>query len=178
MIQVPCGPAPSHVGRFCPKQQPFYYSTWTTLWAPQHPQEQCAPASSCPVPRPQEPHPGSETCFPGDGLLERCPGSIRWGQITDSGSCSGRSALGRGGLSELEGSWGPKRGRFLARYFSKHLAGCSFLSLHWSSLTLRTFAESSEFLPFLQLSRNFIFGRVHPPPPPQFLWASVSPPMN
>lgn len=136
----------------------------TTPWAPQQPQEQCVPASRYSLPRPQEPHPSSETCFPGDSLLERCPGSIRWGQIADSGSCSGRSAVGRGGLSELEGSWGPKRGRFLARYFSKHLAGCSFLCLRWSSLTLRTFAKSSEFSASLQLSQNFIFGRSPPTP--------------
>lgn len=82
-------------------------------------------------------------------------------QIADSGSCSGRSAVGE--RRPVRVRWGPgAEGKFLAQYFSKHLAGCSFLSLCWSSLTLRTFAESSEFSPLLP-SQDFIFGRSSPP---------------
>ena len=38
-----------------------------------------APVSRHPLPRPQDPHPGTETCFPGEGLQECCSGSIRGG---------------------------------------------------------------------------------------------------
>lgn len=50
------------------------------------------------------------------------------GGRSQTGSCSGRSGVGRGGVSELGGP-GDLRGRFLFQYFSKHLAGCSFVSL-------------------------------------------------